>query len=138
MRKGAKECFEVLAEGQEKNIKSENLVPEKTGQRGAEKTDLESINQEIHPLLAAYLHSLQTLLGIINHFHAPTMTRSPVKGEAKALEAWAEPNPQTGWPLSAPRPAPGHQCPNRSSLSPCVAADPINYFLGRLLVFLIN
>lgn len=31
MRKGAKECFEVLAEGQEKNIKSEIWFLKKQG-----------------------------------------------------------------------------------------------------------
>ena len=44
-----------------KNTKSEIWFLKKIGQRGAGKTDLESVNQEICPLLAGYLHSLQIL-----------------------------------------------------------------------------
>ena len=59
-RRRTEECFEVLAEGQLKK-KSEIWFLKKIGQRGAGKTDLESVNQEICPLLAGYLHSLQIL-----------------------------------------------------------------------------
>lgn len=53
----------------------------KKGQRGSGKTHLESINQETHSLLlASYLHNVQNVLSIENHFYLPMVTRSPVKG----------------------------------------------------------
>lgn len=57
-RRRTEECFEVLAEGQFKKKKSEIWFLKKIGQRGAGKTDLESVNHEICPLLPTWLSAV--------------------------------------------------------------------------------